>query len=91
MGSIIKLRTMPLSVGKRLLYSLGLMPYTLWAFLAALVRFPRYLGNRSYILKNRKQGRFWLLKELWKRRVPPRSPLVDGLSPEEITVLEQMA
>jgi GT2 family glycosyltransferase len=82
LGSIIKLRTMPLSITKKLLYSIGLIPYTFLSFLVALVRFPMYAENRRFILSNRPQGRYWLFKELWARRVPVRTPLADGIVPK---------
>jgi GT2 family glycosyltransferase len=85
LGSVIKLRTMPISILKRFLYSLGLIPFTLYAFLVAVTRFPKYAKNRAYILENRQQGKFWLLKELWKRPVPARSPLVDGVQQAELS------
>jgi GT2 family glycosyltransferase len=85
MGSIIKLRTMPLSLTKKVVYTLGLIPYTFFSFVVALFRFPKYAANRAYILKNRPYGRLWLFKKLWKLSVPSRSPLVDGIQPEHQT------
>ena len=61
------------------MYALGLIPYTLFSFFMAVIRFPKYAGERAYILSHRPYGKFWLLKELWRRSVPTRSPLVDGL------------
>jgi len=78
LGSIIKLRTMPLSTGKKVVYGLGLVPYTLFCLGAAVVRFPRYAENRRHILSKRRNGRFWLLRELWRRRLPPPTPLAGG-------------
>lgn len=78
MGSIIKLRTLPMKTMKRVVYALGLIPFTLFALFMAVLRFPSYARNRSYILSHRPYGKFWLLKELWRRQVPPRTPLADG-------------
>jgi len=75
MGSIVKLRTLPLRPVKRTVYALGLIPYTLFSLCVALTRFPRHAEDRRYILQHRHRGRFWLLKELWKRRPPPWTPL----------------
>jgi GT2 family glycosyltransferase len=75
LGSIIKLRTMPLPFFKALLYGFGLIPLSLYSLLLATVRFPRYAKERRYILGRRVHGRFWLLRELWKRPVPPSTPL----------------
>jgi len=75
LASIVKLRTMPLSNGKRLLYAAGLIPYTLFCLMAAIIRFPRYAENRHHILSKRPYGRLWLFGELWRRRVPPPTPL----------------
>ncbi len=75
MGSIIKLRTLPLGPVKRTVYALGLIPYTLFSLGMAVVRFPKYAEERRYILSHTQRGRFWLLKELWKRRPPPKTPL----------------
>jgi hypothetical protein len=74
-GSIIKLRTLPLSPFKRAVYAVGLVPYTLVALIMALFQFPRYAKERRRILSLSPRGRFWLLKELWKRRPPPVTPL----------------
>jgi GT2 family glycosyltransferase len=84
LGSIIKLRTMPLSNWKRIIYSLGLVPYTILSLAIAVVQFPTYLNARRYILQNRPHGKFWLLKELWNRSLPERSPLVDGIDPNRV-------
>lgn len=78
MGSIIKLRTLPMGNIKRAVYALGLVPFTLFSFLMAAVRFPAYARERSYVLSHRPYGKFWLLKELWQRPVPIRTPLADG-------------
>jgi len=80
MGSIIKLRTLPLNWVKKYLFALALFPYTLGALFLAVIRFPSYARNRSYILSHRPYGKFWLLKEFLKRPVPARSPLVDGIA-----------
>jgi GT2 family glycosyltransferase len=74
MGSIVKLRTLPMGWFKRAVYALGLVPYTLYALLMASVRFPRYASERRYILSHSRRERFWLLNELWKRRLPPPTP-----------------
>jgi GT2 family glycosyltransferase len=79
MGSIIKLRTLPMGSMKKTLYALGLIPYTLASLLLAVIRFPRYTEERSYILSNSPRGQFWLLKELWQRPLPLRTPLADGI------------
>jgi len=74
-GSIIKLRTLPLRPFKRAVYAAGLIPYTLLALILALFHFPRYAKERRRILSQSPRGRFWLLKELWRRRPPPVTPL----------------
>jgi GT2 family glycosyltransferase len=79
-GSIVKLRTLPIGVVKKTIYALGLIPFTLYCFIAAAYRFPGYARERSYILENSPHGKFWLLKELWQRPVPPRTPLADGIA-----------
>jgi len=78
LGSVVKLRTMPMAAGKKIAYALGLIPYTLISFLMAVSRFHRYSGQRRTILARRRQGRFWLLKELWKRDLPAPTPLAGG-------------
>lgn len=78
MGSIIKLRTLPMNTIKKVIYGLGLIPFTLFALFMAVIRFPRYAKERAYILSNSPHGRFWLLKQLWKRPVPPPTPLATG-------------
>lgn len=77
MGSIIKLRTLPMGLIKKTIYALGLVPFTLFSFFSALARFSLYKANRAYILNHNPHGKFWLLKELWKRKIPPRTPLAD--------------
>jgi GT2 family glycosyltransferase len=78
MGSIVKLRTLPMGAFKKTVYALGLIPYTLVSLFMAVIRFPGYASQRRYILDSSPHGRFWLLKELWKRRVPPPTPLAGG-------------
>lgn len=80
-GSIIKLRTLPMGNLKRAVYALGLIPYTLFSFLMAVIRFPSYAENRAFILSHRPHDKFWLLKELWQRSIPERTPLADGVTP----------
>lgn len=80
MGSIIKLRTLPMGTLKKAVYALGLIPYTLFALFLAVIRFPKYAKDRAYILKHSPHDKFWLLKELWQRPVPPRTPLADGVA-----------
>lgn len=79
MGSIIKLRTLPMNALKKTVYALGLIPFTFFALVMAVLRFPSYSKERSYILSNSPHGRYWLLKELWNRPVPPPTPLSGGL------------
>ncbi len=75
LGSIVKLRTFPMRPWQRILYALGLIPYTIFSMAMAFVRIPKYREDRRYILSHSRQKRFWLLKELWKRRLPPVTPL----------------
>lgn len=75
MGSIIKLRTLPLTPIKRAVFVVGLIPYTLISLSLAAIRFLEYAEARKYILSHSHRGQFWLLKELWKRKLPPVTPL----------------
>jgi GT2 family glycosyltransferase len=75
MGSVVKLRTVPLRPVRKAVYALGLIPYTLLSLCAAVIRFPQYAEERRYILSCSRRGRLWLLNELWKRRPPPTGPL----------------
>lgn len=79
MGSIIKLRTLPMGLFKKIIYALGLFPYTLFSLIVAVIRFPQYTKERAYILRSRPYDKFWLLRNLWQKPVPPRTPLADGL------------
>jgi GT2 family glycosyltransferase len=78
LGSIVKLRTLPMGRLKKVAYGAGLVPFTCFALLMALVRLPRYGAERARILSRRQRDRFWLLKELWSRPVPPRTALTYG-------------
>jgi GT2 family glycosyltransferase len=80
LGSIIKLRTLPMGVIKKSFYALGLIPFTFLALILAVVRFPRYAEKRSYILNHSPHEKFWLLKQLWQRPVPPVTPLSYGVA-----------
>jgi GT2 family glycosyltransferase len=80
MGSIVKLRTLPMGTIKKIIYGLGLIPLTIFGFVMAVIRFPKYSKNRKYILQNNPNEKFWLLKELWKRGVPPWTPLSIGIN-----------
>ena len=79
MGSIIKLRTLPMNTLKKTIYALGLIPFTFFALFLAVLRFPSYTKQRSHILNNNPHGKFWLLKQLWNRPVPPATPLSFGV------------
>jgi GT2 family glycosyltransferase len=79
LGSIIKLRTLPMKPLKKVIYALGLIPFTFITLILAVMRFPRYAKERSYILKNSPHGKYWLLKQLWMRPVPPATPLSFGV------------
>lgn len=74
MGSFTKVRALELGLARKTLYALGLIPYTLFSLFAAAARFPRYAGQRRYILSNSPRGRFWLLSELLRRRQPIGTP-----------------
>jgi GT2 family glycosyltransferase len=67
-GSVAKTQSLNLGLGRRTVYTLGLIPYTLVSLILAAIRFPRYAAQRRRILSNRPWGQFWLLNELWKRR-----------------------
>ena len=69
MGSIAKMRRMVHNPLLKLLYSLGLVPFTACCLLAALCQMPRYLGDRHRILKYRarQRDRHWLRRELMKK------------------------
>ena len=81
LGTVIKLRTFPLSLPRKMVYAAFLLPYSLLALLSAVFQFPKYAGQRRKILQNRPTGRYWLLKELWKRKIPPPTLLSFGVSP----------
>ena len=65
-GSVAKMRTMVKSPHKRTLFALGLLPFTAYHLLAAMVRWPFYSAERRRILNSRAAGldRYWLLDEL---------------------------
>jgi GT2 family glycosyltransferase len=71
LGSVVKLRTLPLKPLRRFAYAFALVPFTLLSFCVAVARIPRYAPKRRYILSHRRLGRFALLKELWRRPPPP--------------------
>jgi GT2 family glycosyltransferase len=79
LGTIIKLRTLPMSTMRKVIYALGLIPFTLYSLFMAVIRFPLYTEQRRYILSNRLHPNFWLLKELWRRPIPPATPLSFGI------------
>jgi GT2 family glycosyltransferase len=68
-GSIAKMGTMVSSPVKKVIYGLGLLPFTAYYLAAAAVRMPRYLPDRRRILARRAQHhpRNWLLQELVRR------------------------
>ncbi len=65
-GSVAKMGTMVASPYKRILFALGLLPFTTYHLLAAIVRLPLYAAERRRILSNRAAGldRYWILKGL---------------------------
>jgi GT2 family glycosyltransferase len=69
LGSIVKMGTMVQNPIKRVIYGLGLVPFTALCLAAALVRMPRYLPDRRRILERRSRHhpRRWLLRELAQR------------------------
>lgn len=70
LGSFTKVRTLELGFIMKVVYTLGLIPYTIYSFAAAVICFPRYTDKRHYILSHSAHGRFWLLRELLNRRKP---------------------
>jgi GT2 family glycosyltransferase len=68
-GSVAKMSTMVSSPVKKIVYGLGLLPFTAYYLAAALVRMPRYLPERQRILarRNLHHPRSWLLHELLRR------------------------
>jgi N-acetylglucosaminyl-diphospho-decaprenol L-rhamnosyltransferase len=69
LGSIAKMGSMVQNPLKRVIYSLGLLPFTALCLAAALVRMPHYLPDRRRILSRRDQHhpRNWLRQELVQR------------------------
>jgi GT2 family glycosyltransferase len=75
MGSLTKVRTLELGLAKKTIYTIALIPYTFFSFIAALLCLPRYAEQRRYILSHSKRGKFWLLNELLNRRRPIMPPI----------------
>ncbi|MCP4361671.1 MAG: glycosyltransferase family 2 protein, partial [Chloroflexi bacterium] len=69
LGSITKMSTMVPNRLNRIIYALGLMPFTGYYLLKALWQMPRYKDDRRRILNSRDShhGRRWLLNELKKK------------------------
>ena len=69
LGSIVKMSTMVQNPLKKVIYGVGLLPYTALCLAAALVRMPGYLPDRRRILERRAHHhpRRWLLHELAQR------------------------
>lgn len=65
-GSIAKMSRMVSDPKRRILFALGLLPFTAFHLMSAVVRFPRYRVERRRILRSRASGRErrWLLMEL---------------------------
>lgn len=75
MGSLTKVRTLELGFAKKTVYTIALIPYTFFSFIAALLYLPRYAEQRRYILSHSKRGKFWLLNELLNKRRPIMPPV----------------
>ncbi len=69
MGSIVKMSRMVNNPLKKAIYGAGLIPFTLYQLLLALIRLPKYTNDRSRILTMRSihQDRHWLMNELKKK------------------------
>jgi GT2 family glycosyltransferase len=83
LGSVIKLRTMPLGSIKKIAYGVALIPFTVFALVMAVIRLPQYRAQRRHILSHSPHGQLWLFKQLWKRGVPAHTPLSYGVRVEE--------
>ncbi|MEW5986337.1 MAG: glycosyltransferase family 2 protein [Chloroflexota bacterium] len=68
LGSLDKAWGLDLDWTRRAAYTLGVLPFTLLTLLLAAIHFPAYRHDRRAILSRRAHGRFWLLRELWRRR-----------------------
>ena len=73
-GSIAKMRKMVRNPLKQVVYSLGLLPFTAFYLLTAILQLPRYLADRRRILERRSRhhDRHWLRKELKKKALANR-------------------
>jgi GT2 family glycosyltransferase len=65
-GSVAKMGKMVTAPWKRTIFALGLLPFTAYHLLAAVLRLPRYTAERRRILNSRAawRSRRWLLEEL---------------------------
>jgi GT2 family glycosyltransferase len=65
-GSIIKMRQEVINPIKQATYSLGLLPFTAFHLMRAIVQLPHYVEDRRRILDHRSahHDRYWLLEEL---------------------------
>ncbi|RPI88201.1 MAG: glycosyltransferase family 2 protein [Chloroflexi bacterium] len=67
-GSFTKVWSLELNFPKKTLYTLVLIPFTIFSFFSAIIRFPNFLEQRRHILQHCCRGRFWLITEMLKRR-----------------------
>jgi GT2 family glycosyltransferase len=68
-GSPLKPFAFDISLGRKFLYALVIIPVTLLAFIqAAVIRFPQHAEKRANILQKRNRESFWFLKQILLRR-----------------------
>lgn len=68
-GSQAKMQGLVGSPIRRIIYGLGLIPFTTYHLLRAVELWPVYAADRRRILAERARhyGRYWLLREMWGR------------------------
>lgn len=69
-GSIIKMGNMVQKPLNRLIYGLGMIPFTLYCLAAASIKIPRIWQDRKTVLSRRSShfARFWLYQQLKSKR-----------------------
>jgi hypothetical protein len=69
LGAPLKPFAFEMSLGRKLIYAMAIVPVTWYAFVqAAVTRFPQQAEKRRRILKKRRRERFWFLKQILARK-----------------------
>jgi len=67
LGAPLKVKGYGWSRGRQILYGIVIIPLSMYAFVRASMKLPKYSTSRKRVLRKRKKTGCWILKELMER------------------------